>query len=238
MVADELAISLVEENVPSGARVLDPFCGSGRLLAAAAHASLRVGIDANPLAWLLTKAKLAPANPVKIASMLTEIGTARRATRGGTAQRSVGRKVDWFSPKVERELDRIVAWINNLHLAEAERLIVAAALSATVREVSFARQNGWKLHRMDAPTRLEFKACPWERLTCRLQYCLRELQQSHSMVGDSFVELADARSLSDSGNTQAATFSTTTGGVAHAETHSAKTNMNSVLVILDIWGHS
>jgi site-specific DNA-methyltransferase (cytosine-N4-specific) len=204
MVADELAISLVEDNVPPGARVLDPFCGSGRLLAAATHASLRVGIDVNPLAWLLTKAKLAHADPARIASILAEIGTARRVIRKGAAHPREDRKVDWFAPKVERELDRIVAWINGFHLGEAERLLVAAALSATVREVSFARQSGWKLHRLDSVARSEFKACPWERLTRRLQYCLRELQQPYPSAGDSLVELADARSLLDSGKSLAA----------------------------------
>jgi len=57
MVGDELAFSLVRQYVPPQATILDPFCGSGKFLAAAEDAAIRVGIDANPLAWLLTKAK-------------------------------------------------------------------------------------------------------------------------------------------------------------------------------------
>ena len=204
MVADELAISLVEEHVPPGAKVLDPFCGSGRLLAAAVHASVRVGIDANPLAWLLTKAKLAHANPQTIALILADIEAARRVTRTGATHRREDRKVDWFSPKVERELDKIVTWINGLYLGEAERLLVAAALSATAREVSFARQCGWKLHRVDASIRSEFTADPWERLSRRLRYCLGELAQPYPLTGNSLVELAEARSLLDSAKSLAA----------------------------------
>jgi methylase of polypeptide subunit release factors len=77
MVADELARALVQKHVPANGRVLDPFCGSGRLLAAAEHATLRVGIDANPLAWLLTRAKLAQPSASIIKAILAEIDTTR-----------------------------------------------------------------------------------------------------------------------------------------------------------------
>jgi hypothetical protein len=205
MVADELATKLAWENIPPGARVLDPFCGSGRLLAAATQASLRVGIDANPLAWLLTRAKLSNASVGGIASALDGIEKARRAIRRGSTYRRADRKVDWFAPKVERELDRIVTWINELHLPEEDRLVVAAALSATVREVSFARQAGWKLHRIDAVKRAAPGLCPWERLARRLRYCVRELQRSHPPLEPSFVELADARSVLSSSQSKVST---------------------------------
>jgi DNA modification methylase len=84
MVADELALSLVEKYVPSKSRVLDPFCGSGRLLAAVEDAELRVGVDANPLAWLLTKTKLASIDNTKITYILNSIDIARSRTSPDT----------------------------------------------------------------------------------------------------------------------------------------------------------
>ena len=200
MVADELARSLVARYVPKNAKVLDPFCGSGRLLAAAEDASLRVGIDANPLAWLLTRAKFANSNRLRIQRIIAGLKKAQDATpRTGYAIHA-GRKVAWFSRGVAQELNRIVHWLNGLRLAESEKILVASALSATVREVSFAREQGWKLHRLSADARHQFRPCPWERFEKRLNYCLREMS-SEAAAGNGrvLIELANAKSLGAKG---------------------------------------
>jgi DNA modification methylase len=200
MIADELAHALVHEHVPAAGRVLDPFCGSGRLLAAAEHAALRVGIDTNPLAWLLTRAKLMQPSALIVEAVLNDIDSARRI-RTRRAIKPLGeRQVDWFAPDVLVDLDHIVRWINRLALPEAERLLIAAALSATVREVSFARQSGWKLHRLDAAARAAFTTSTWDRLAKRLRYCLNEVKTARPVSGTIHVELANARSLSQADN--------------------------------------
>lgn len=198
MVADELARALAEQHVAPGARVLDPFCGSGRLLVAAETASLRVGFDVNPLAWLLTRAKLASADGTIVEDILKDMASGRASVDGDRIGTGEERKVDWFAPDTWRELERVVAWINAMHLAEPERLVVAAALSATVREVSYARQRGWKLHRLDSTARESFSACPWDRLERRLRYCLGELRSSRPPFGSTRIELADVRTLAGS----------------------------------------
>ena len=64
MVADDLAVALAGKHVKPGYKVLDPFCGSGRLLVAGANVPGEfVGIDANPLACLITMAKTAAVDP-------------------------------------------------------------------------------------------------------------------------------------------------------------------------------
>jgi site-specific DNA-methyltransferase (cytosine-N4-specific) len=196
MVGDELACSLVRRYVPAQARILDPFCGAGKFLAAAEYAAVRVGIDANPLAWLLTKAKLAPVCHTAFTRIIADLEQARRTASIGPSHSFPDRKVEWFAPAVLFELRRIVCWINSLELQEPEKLLVASALSATVREVSFARLNGWKLHRVDETTRLAFRVCPWKRLERRLRYCLSELRTRPEVQGERHVALADARSLS------------------------------------------
>jgi site-specific DNA-methyltransferase (cytosine-N4-specific) len=196
MVADELAFSLVRDHVPPQASVLDPFCGSGRLLVAAEGAALRVGIDTNPLAWLLTKAKLAPARHTILGPVVAQLKHKRRTAPAGPACFLPDRKVDWFTSEVLFELRRIVGWINSLELEQPERLLVAASLSATIREVSFARQNGWKLHRLDPDARSAFEADPWTRLERRLLYCLKELRARRDVQGDTHIALSDARALS------------------------------------------
>jgi site-specific DNA-methyltransferase (cytosine-N4-specific) len=192
MVADDLARSLADQHVEPGARVLDPFCGSGRLLAASENASVRVGLDMNPLACLMTRAKLANASADLIDEVLSGLAHGRQASTG---ERLIvtDRKVDWFAPGTLDQLGRLVSWINGLRLAEPEALVVAAALSATVREVSFARQSGWKLHRLGVAARDALVACAWTRLERRLRYCLSELRKSPSVQGRTRILLADAR---------------------------------------------
>lgn len=196
MVADDLACALARDHVPPASRVLDPFCGSGRLLAAASQASLRVGTDVNPLACLLTRAKLSAARAGIIASALADISEGRH-TRIRHQLRYEDRKVSWFSDVALKELGQIVAWVDSLRLDEPELLVMAAAVSATVREVSFARQSGWKLHRLDETSRQEFETCAWRRLERRLRYCLKQLNNMAPVLGEIHVELADARRIGE-----------------------------------------
>ncbi|MFZ1413748.1 MAG: hypothetical protein WAS73_04100 [Defluviicoccus sp.] len=195
MVADELALDLVRRYVPEGAKVLDPFCGTGRLLAAAESAAVRVGVDVNPLAWLLTTAKLSSSAPGALGSIADDLRLAKRKALFGVDMMTSGRQVEWFAPEVRLELGRIVAWINALKVPDSERRLVAAALSATVRDVSFARQSGWKLHRRTSEERERFSACPWERLERRLRYCEAELLRAGIAPGRSHVALGPVVAL-------------------------------------------
>lgn len=197
MVADELALDLAAEHISPSTSLLDPFCGSGRLLAAADMASLRVGVDANPLACLLTRAKLAPASAGIVAEVLHQLPMAKKIRPIRSLTAFTNGKVEWFSSSVIRDLERVLTWLNGMQLAAPELSVVAAALSATVREVSFARQSGWKLHRLAASDRAGFDVSVFDRLERRLRYCEGELAQSNIGDAESEVHLADARSLVD-----------------------------------------
>ena len=193
MVADELALLLVNKYISPQAHVLDPFCGSGRLLAAAGNAAVRVGIDVNPLAWLLTKTKLTTLNLSKINNILKDLEAARSNVVSTKLVLASSRKVAWFSNKSLEDLGIIVDWINGLHLDEPELLLLASVLSATTREVSYARQGGWKLHRLSADDRANFKVSAWDRFKRRLSYCARTLTSGNIINGDIHVKIADSR---------------------------------------------
>jgi site-specific DNA-methyltransferase (cytosine-N4-specific) len=197
MVADELALDLVAEHLQPASSILDPFCGSGRLLAAADSASVRVGVDANPLAWLLTRAKLAPARATVIRDVLGDLPRARSVRATQRLEPTVNGNVEWFAPDVLADLEKVVAWLNGLLLPEPELTVVASALSATVREVSFARKSGWKLHRLSAEDRASFQASVFERFERRLRYCEKELARANLEGGSTEVHLGDARALAD-----------------------------------------
>ena len=197
MVADELASKLAALYAPAGAKVLDPFCGSGRLLAAARHAGVRAGLDTNPLAWLLTSAKLSDVDPCAMRAIADEVKVAKSVAGPGARLAFRERRVEWFSDSVLWELGRLVGWINHLGLPRSERLMVAAVLSATVRDVSFARQQGWKLHRLSESDRASSPTCPWGNFARRLGNCAEQVREDGPLQGVRSIHLGRIGDLDD-----------------------------------------
>lgn len=72
----------VVDQLPTGLSLLDPFCGSGTIVYEAARAGLRsIGVDANPLASLLTEGKLQIPSQLEIA--ISEAEDAVASARDG-----------------------------------------------------------------------------------------------------------------------------------------------------------
>ena len=71
-----------------------------------------------------------------------------RQWRGAEYDLEEGRKVSWFSAKAKRELSALIWFINRCALRPQELDLVAGILSATAREVSYCRNDQWKIHRM------------------------------------------------------------------------------------------
>jgi len=195
MVADELASDLAQRYVRGGHKVVDPFCGSGRLLAASAEISRRcVGIDTNPLAWLLSSAKFAKADIRVLQSVLAKMRNELRCISSPSFEVLGHRKVDWFSASALRELSKIVHWMNRAQFNEAEKLIMAACLSAATWDASFASKRGWKLHRLDPHRRTEADTHAIGYFEKRLRYCIRDMQ-NRELRGRANIILSDARNL-------------------------------------------
>jgi site-specific DNA-methyltransferase (cytosine-N4-specific) len=174
MVADELAVQLAATHVRAGMRVLDPFCGSGRLLFAAARTpdTRCVGFDINPLACLITEAKAAQPDISIVRQLMREAALAPRT--GGKQLVLRGSKVAWLSERAAVELGDIVQWVNKAGLSREELLIVAACLSSATREAAWIRRSGWKLHRMAAAKREEHNVSAWAVLSRKLAQYLQE----------------------------------------------------------------
>jgi SAM-dependent methyltransferase len=149
-------VSLVGEGAPRTAPLVDPFCGSGTVLVEARAAGLRgIGVDLNPLAVLVSRAKTwtVPARRKvrdaahDIAGAVLAAGkaarrggaesTPHRAPRGFDPNARDRRLASWFAPHVRRELELVAAKLDDLRARDAELAdVLTACLSAVLYKVS------------------------------------------------------------------------------------------------------
>lgn len=120
----------------TGSVLLDPFCGSGTVLYEGALAGLRlVGSDSNPLARLITKAKLTPLDREEARSHLEHV-MAVYPLLPPTIPDVVNRDY-WFSERISEGLGRLKTAIER-NVPSKYRPVFDVSFSATVRRVSYA----------------------------------------------------------------------------------------------------
>src|SRR5207247_718496 len=157
-----------QECADRNTHILDPFCGTGRILLAAAERGAHAfGVDINPLAAMIVRAK---ASAHRVSSRRLRILS--RRLRPGVALEyqpvvPPQARVHWFSPSVALELEAILCTLNALECSESELLLLSAILSATVREAAVTRQDQWKLHRLSVRARRIRRVSPFEILARR-----------------------------------------------------------------------
>lgn len=148
--------ALIQELSSVGDVVADIFCGSGTTLVEALtlkrHA---IGVDANPLACLITEAKTTPlhANEVsELQELATQAGFVGEQLEDSDQQGRLFAPTDlskgavpsvdaiqfWFEPLVIEELGQIRAWTNSVSTLGA-RTLARAAFSSII--VSVSRQD-------------------------------------------------------------------------------------------------
>lgn len=151
-------VALVSEAMPARGLLVDPFCGSGTTLVEARAAGLRaIGVDINPLAVLVARAKTWTA-PAKVRARLKSVGNAiagevlaagkqarrasaeiapKRGPKGFDPNSRNRRLAAWFAPHVRRELEDIAHHLDELAREDAEMAqVLTAALSAILYKVS------------------------------------------------------------------------------------------------------
>jgi hypothetical protein len=151
-------VELFCDRAPADALVVDPFAGSGTTLVEARAVGIdAVGIDLNPLAVLVARAKTWTQTNSRIQTM-RRIGnqisgavlTAGRAARRSGHEPPPLRRIEgfdpnarnrrlakWFLPHVRRELEMIAAQLDALRDEDAELAdVLTAALSAVLYKVS------------------------------------------------------------------------------------------------------
>jgi putative RNA methylase family UPF0020 len=151
-------VELVTVGAAPGATIVDPFCGSGTSLVEARAAGLRaIGVDLNPLAVLVARAKTWTA-PARRRKDLHQVGheitghvlAAGKAARRSGAEAAPLRKpagfdpngrnqrfASWFAPHVRRELEQIAFHLDHLGETDPELAeVLTACLSAILYKVS------------------------------------------------------------------------------------------------------
>jgi len=119
-----------------GSTLLDPFCGSGTVLYEGALAGLRpVGSDSNPLARLITKAKLTPLDREVARRQLDEVMAAYPSASPMVPD--VVNRDYWFSDRISDCLGRLKTAIER-SVPAPHRPVFDVSFSATVRRVSYA----------------------------------------------------------------------------------------------------
>ena len=122
--------------LPTTAKILDPFCGSGTVLL---EANLRgydaIGIDINPLARLISEAKTNPIDPDYLTVVLNSLLSTAKTYRSLPDSHAT---LDyWLSHAAHVALHRLVRAIEQVEEARA-RSFFLATLTSIVRRVSNA----------------------------------------------------------------------------------------------------
>ncbi|HEV8547830.1 MAG TPA: DNA methyltransferase [Polyangiaceae bacterium] len=149
------ARGLIEGFSKPGARVLDPFCGSGTVLVEARLAGREaLGVDVNPLAIELSNLKTnGPGDRwlerlPAVARRVAEHADERRQTRAGATRRYSDEDVALFAPHVLLELDGLrdgIAHVESDPVRRALLLVLSAVLTkVSVRAGDTGRAEGTK----------------------------------------------------------------------------------------------
>lgn len=149
MMAPPIARRLIGELTSRGDTVLDPFCGSGTVLAEAILLGRRaIGYDINPLALLVAKVKTTPVSPENLRMALESIERIASAIIPEYVNVPAFPNIDyWFKSGVVIELARLKHAIEHVKGEEAKRFF-KLVFARTVRQVSNTRGNEFKLYRI------------------------------------------------------------------------------------------
>jgi len=179
-------------DIPSGSRVLDPFCGSGTSLIEAAHLGMRAwGTDINPLAVFLANAKAASLtiNPaVLLAGM--KVATCRSPLPTPLEDDREKYLASWFTPPVLKTIEALRHGLANVEPVVGS--ILSACASDLLRDYSLQDPMDLRIRRRKTPLPekpfFEAFAVSVERYAMRLANArdtLKEVGSAHSVLFDS-----------------------------------------------------
>jgi hypothetical protein len=158
----QLVEALLARHLRGGARVLDPFAGSGTTLVQALESGLHAaGSDVAPFNCLLMRVKTREYNPFVLESELRDALARLDGFEGARPDGTVSRYVrDWYAPRAAAELLFFRGLVEEYEHADVLRVVLARAARSARRTTHF------DLDFPRAPQRSEYW-CHKHRKTCR-----------------------------------------------------------------------
>jgi hypothetical protein len=142
-------------GIPSGSRVIDPFCGSGTSLLECAHLGMEAtGLDINPLAIFIANTKLS-ALSVPAAVLREELARSisrERSIKVPKKGRDLVREkylLSWFTPEVYEAIERLRLSIEEISPPTSAPLLTIA--SNLLRDYSLQDPNDLRIRRRKTP---------------------------------------------------------------------------------------
>ncbi len=198
-------ISIIKKHQPAVKSLMDPFAGSGTVMLEGIIAGLNVwGVDLNPLACLIAKAKCTPLDPALLSkaqeTLVSESLSNISKLEKGKIKINLPKfkNIDfWFKPYVISHLQIIKQGIKKIKNQDI-RTLFWVAFSETVRECSNTRNNEFKLYRIAEAKLTMFKPSVVDCFKMKIEKCILGMQElyGHSKkVGKAEIIAMDTRDL-------------------------------------------
>ncbi|MGI8567423.1 MAG: DNA methyltransferase [Pyrinomonadaceae bacterium] len=168
----QVAGKLLNLYAPNAKLMLDPYCGSGTSLVEGMVRGINiVGVDLNPLACLIAKAKTSTPDPSELKSRITEMEKFIRQSKSVSVPEriaGISRLDFWFKPHVIEKLSALKCFIDE-RTDGLIRLFFQVAFSETVRESSNTRNEEFKLYRYETERLERFEPDVFGMMATKLQ---------------------------------------------------------------------
>ena len=146
----------ISEFVPLPGPIIDPYCGTGRMLAPFRSSGYDVlGMDCSPIAILAARVVH---QSVSRQRLLHDVCVLEGRASAASSHFNVSEEeVFWFHPESFLQLRNILQAVDSVSSSKNVRRVLWLALVNTVRDVSYVREGEYKLHRMNFSSRLKHR---------------------------------------------------------------------------------
>lgn len=144
--------NLIDEFCEDKSTILDPFCGTGRLLVQPREKGHNViGIDCSPIALLSARVLHQKSNNKNLVESLNKITAITKSTKSKVIPGDT--ELFWFEKSSYIELVSLLFTIEEFDFSKNTKRIFWIIMVDTIRKVSYLREEEYKLHRMSLDKR-------------------------------------------------------------------------------------